>query len=322
MIEKVIDNADKRQLNNEPNEWEKMAQEVMMREPNQEVIEKKFYESNVEFSGEDFIAFRNELFNATPDEARHIVDSRIALLEEKAEKIEKISPARQRRHIHRGYIGSGTAVEFDSGAIGSQFKLQSTDYLFDAVEFLRNNKERIKNGRQFFEGVTGFVNSYFGLPDTSRDRWETIERKTNFNSIQDDDEYWNAIYNIDISVFKGEHVAMCTERSAMAQNIMSVFGYETYYVNGDVSVDGAKEGHAYNIVADAHGQKNLVDYSVTSSLEHNGVSWVLPTMASIENFEKFSAGDKFNTNTWRHIIQSDGKVVHKREHELVYTMMK
>lgn len=305
----------------ELNPWEKMAQEVMANEPNYESVEKKFYETEVEFTGDSFDKFRNELFNATPDEARGIVDSRISLLEEKADKPERISPVYQDQHIHRGYISGDTAVSFES-TIGSQYKLKDTEYLYDAAEYLRNNKEQIKNGRQFFEKVTGFLNSYFGIPDTSKDRWTTIEGKTHFESIQDDNEYWNAIDNIDISVFKGEHVAQCSERSAMAQNIMSLFGYETYYVNGDVSVDGANEGHAYNIVVDKNGQKCLVDYSVTSAVEHKGTSWDMPTMAKIENYDSFVAGNRLTTNSWRHIIQEDGKVAHKRERALEYGIMK
>ena len=304
------------------NPWEKMAQEVMANEPSHEVVEKKFYETKVEFSGDDFINFRNELFNATPDEAKRIIESRITLLEESADKVKKISGAAMAQHIHRGYISGDTAVSFGD-TIGSQYKLKDTEYLYDAVNYLRNNKERISNGRQFFEQLTGFLNSYFGIPDTSKDRWATIENKTGLQSIQDDNEYWNAIDNIDIGVFKGEHVAQCSERSAMAQNIMSLFGYETYYVNGDVSVDGKKnEGHAYNIVADNGGQKLLVDYSITSAIEHNGTSWDIPTMAIIEDYDSFVAGNNIKTSSWRHTIQNDGNVTHKRGRALVYGIMK
>ena len=314
-------NTDDPHQQQELNPWEKMAQEVMANEPSHEVVEKKFYEANVEFSGDDFSSFRNELFNATPDEAKRIIESRITLLEESADKVEKISPMYMDQHIHRGYISGDTAVSFES-MIGSQYKLKDTEYLYDAANYLRNNKERISNGRQFFEQLTGFLNSYFGIPDTGKDRLTTIENKTGFESIQDENEYWNAIDNIDISVFKGEHVAQCSERSAMAQNIMSLFGYETYYVNGDVSVDGINEGHAYNIVADTHGQKCLVDYSVTSAIEHNGTSWDIPTMAKIEDYDSFVAGNNIKTSSWHHTIQNDGNVTHERGRALVYGIMK
>lgn len=191
-------------ISQELNPWEKMAQEVLAQnEPNHETVEKAFYEENTEFTGDEFKQFRDELFNASPERAREIIESRIKLLEEKADKTRKISPMRFDEHIHRGYISGDTAVSFEN-AIGSQYKLKDTEYLYEAVEYMRNNKERIGNGNQFFEKVTGFLVSYFGIPDTSKDRWTTIENKAGFESIMDDKEYWDAINNIDISVFKGE----------------------------------------------------------------------------------------------------------------------
>ena len=103
------------------------------------------------------------------------------------------------QHIHRGYISGGTTVNFE-GTISSQYKLKDTEYLYDTANYLRDNKEWITKGHQFFEQLTGFLNSYFNIPDTSKDRWVTIEGKVGLNSIQDDNEYWNAINNIDVSV--------------------------------------------------------------------------------------------------------------------------
>ena len=302
----------------EINPWEKMAQEA--RFAGNEKNEKNFYESSVEFTGDNFSKFRETLFNASSEDARKIVESRISLLEEKSDKVDKISPMRSDQHIHRGYISGDTAVIFES-FIGSQYKLKDTEYLYDAAEYMLDNKEQIGNGRQFFEKVTGFINSYFGIPDMSKDRWATIESKTGFESIADDNEYWNAIDNIDISVFKGEQIAQCSERSAMAQNIMSLFGYETYYVMGDVSIDGQNEGHAYNIVADTKGQKCLVDYSVTSTIERNGQKWDIPTTQKIDDYDSFAAGGRLKTNSWQHTIQPDGKVEHRRMRALDYGIM-
>ncbi len=306
----------------ELNPWEKMAQEVLSQnEPNHETVEKAFYEEKTEFTGDEFKQFRDELFNASPERAREIIESRIKLLEEKADKTRKISPMPLDEHIHRGYISGDTAVSFEN-AIGSQYKLKDTEYLYDAVEYMRNNKERIGNGNQFFEKVTGFLISYFGIPDTSKDRWATIENKTGFDSITDDNEYWDAINNIDISVFKGEQIAQCSERSAMAQNIMSFFGYETYFMTGDVSVNGENEGHAYNVVADAKGQKYIVDHSITSAVECDGQLWSIPNKAKIDDYDSFIDGGRQKTFTWRHTIQPDGKVEHRRVQLLDYGVVK
>ena len=247
--------------------FKKIAQKAMATGQKTETTEKKYYETYAEFTADEITSFRNELLSVDSDEAKKIVDSRIAILEEKADKPAVISRLPQDQHIHRGYISRDTVVSFD-GTIGGQYKLRNTEYLYDAVEYLRGNKDRINSHIRLFEHLAGFLNSYFGIPDTSKDRWEALNAKTNFNSVEDDDEYWDIINNIDISIFKGECIAQCSERSAMAQNVMALLGYETYYAIGDVSVDGKNEGHAYNIVTTPRGAKSIVDYSVLSSLEY------------------------------------------------------
>lgn len=102
---------------------------------------------------------------------------------------------------------------------------------------------------------------------------------------------------------------------------MSLFGYETYYICGDVNVDGSNEGHAYNIVADKRGQKCLVDYSITSALEYNGTSWDIPTMAKIDNFDSFTAGNHLRTNNYRYVIQDDDRVIPEQVRTLEYRIM-
>ena len=108
----------------------------------------------------------------------------------------------------------------------------------------------------------------------------------------------------------------------MAQNIMSFFGYETYFMTGDVNVDGQNEGHAYNVVADAKGQKYILDYSITSAIERNGQLWSIPNMAKIDNYDSFIDGERQKTFTWRHIIQPDGKVEHRRVQSFDYGITK
>lgn len=223
--------------------------------------EKPFYNTTAEFSPEDTKAFRVELLSANPETTQKIITERIEFLEANCDQVPTISADRFDQHTHRGYIGSNTKVQFEAGLVtmGSSYKLKNTEYLYEAVDFLQNRKDSISNGIQFFHNIEGFLNSYFGLPDAAVDRMDVIERKVDLlNPDIDDDEYFRRLNNIDISIFKHEYAAQCSERSAMAQNIMSLFGYETYYTNGTVSIDGKPGYHAYNIVADNAGQKILL----------------------------------------------------------------
>ena len=124
-------------INQESGPWEKMSQEVLSKsEPNHETVEENYYEKKTEFDDDEFKKFRDEIFNASSEDARKIAESRIRLLEEKADKTDEISPGYFHQHIHRGYISGDTTVSFGD-AVGGQYKLKDTEYLYDAVEYMR-----------------------------------------------------------------------------------------------------------------------------------------------------------------------------------------
>ncbi len=288
-----------------------------------EQLEKSFFETNAEFDAQQLGEFRDKLLNSDKETTRQIIDSRIALLEETCDASDSISPNDQL--IHRGYIGSKTSVGFEGGVVmvsmGSSYKLANTEYLHAAVNSIQENKESIKNGMDLFKQVEGFLNSYFGLPEMSNAnrRMDVIEQKYDLNNPKwTDDEYFEILENIDISVFKGEHVALCSERTAMAQNILSLFGYETYYVNGVVDIDGRKEGHAFNVVVSKSGGKNIVDFSVTSTMEYMGMNWIMPTSGKIKDFDDFKQGDIVKVYTYAGHIADDGSVKRTPTHRVTY----
>lgn len=285
--------------------------------------EKNFYTTDTEFSPENTKTFREKLLFADPETTQKIISERIEFLEETCDRTPTISADRFDQHMHRGYIGSDTKVQFEASMVtmGSSYKLKDTAYLYEAVEHLQNHKESINNGIQFFHSIEDFLNSYFGLPDETVNRMDVIYRKADLLDPNIDDKgYFQRLNNIDISIFKHEYAAQCSERSAMAQNIMSLFGYGTYYTNGTISVDGRPEYHAYNIVADDVGQKNIVDYSVTSSIEYRGTSWLVPSQGKILDFNSFQAGQKIHTVSYQAHIDDEGKITRQPIHNLEYTV--
>ena len=314
--------------------WQKMANEVSEERHqaesvvnNSESMAKGFFETKMEFSPDEIKEFREKLLNADETETKAIIDSRVNFLEESCDKVAKISPDKFGQYIHRGYIGSNTNVGFEGGDIvtmGSHYKLKNTDYLYEAVSLLQKNKESIKKGTHLFNNIEGFLNSYFGLPDMANgeNRMDVINRKADLlNPKLTDDEYFDALDNIDISILKGEHVAECSERASMAQNILSLFGYETYYMNGDANIDGKSEGHAFNVVSNNKGQKNIMDFSITSTMEYRGTNWIVPTSGRIEDYDSFLQGNKVHLSTYEGHIDEGGKVSRKRAHNVEYNII-
>ena len=67
------------------------------------------------------------------------------------------------------------------------------------------------------------------------------------------------------SDFKGKNNAMCTERAAFANNLLSVYGVGVCMALGNIVVDGKDEGHAFNFVDIGEGL-SLVDFQIGSDL--------------------------------------------------------
>ena len=67
------------------------------------------------------------------------------------------------------------------------------------------------------------------------------------------------------SDFKGKNNAMCTERAAFANNILSVYGVGVCMALGNIVVNGKDEGHAFNFVDIGDGL-SLVDFQIGTDL--------------------------------------------------------
>lgn len=67
------------------------------------------------------------------------------------------------------------------------------------------------------------------------------------------------------SDFKGKNNAMCTERAAFANNLLSVYGVGVCMALGNIVVDGKDGGHAFNFVDIGEGL-SLVDFQIGSNL--------------------------------------------------------
>ena len=145
-MSETIENKSNNLSDNNENPWQRMADEVLAEkrqteslDKTPETMEKSYFETETEFSPDKIKEFREKLLNANEEQTKAIIESRIAFLEESCDKVDRISPSAFEQHIHRGYIGSNTNVEFQGGIVtmGSHYKLKDTGYLYEAVSFLK-----------------------------------------------------------------------------------------------------------------------------------------------------------------------------------------
>ena len=91
-----------------------------------------------------------------------------------------------------------------------------------------------------------------------------VNRQNMFLSVSKDIDRETA-GNHKFSDFKGRNNALCTERAAYANNLLSVYGVGVCMALGNVYYDGKDEGHAFNFV-DMDDGLSLVDFSISANL--------------------------------------------------------
>ena len=183
--------------------------------------------------------------------------------------------------VFKGFIPLNTRIKYANLNI-ENYGMESTDFIYEFAHFIK--KYNINNKASLIHNLEYFVNSYFGFPGK-------IGRETIFNDIAwqtttTDEEYFKALENNKLGDLKGKGAAQCTERGALVQQVLSIFGTESYYCMGCVDLGDRQEGHCFNIVK----RKNdyaLLDYSVpiVSYKENGSVRAYYPFVGTLTNEE-------------------------------------
>lgn len=212
-----------------------------------------------------------------------IIETAINEANANAEKVEKLGFLDYGKScsVFKGFIPLNTRIKYANLNI-EDYGMESTDFIYEFVHFIK--KYNINNKASLIHNLEYFVNSYFGFPGK-------IDRETIFNDIAwqtttTDEEYFKTLENNKLGDLKGKGAAQCTERGALVQQVLSIFGTESYYCMGCVDLGDRQEGHCFNIVK----RKNdyaLLDYSVpiVSYKEDGSVQAYYPFVGILTNEE-------------------------------------
>lgn len=182
-------------------------------------------------------------------------------------------------NLFKGFIPLNARIKYSNLSI-EDYGMQTTDYMYEFAHFIK--QYNINSKDSLIHNLEYFINSYFGMPGKG-DR-EQIFNDIAWNTTTTDEEYFAALANNKIGDLKHKGAAKCTERGAMAQQILSLFGTESYYCMGCVDLGNHQEGHCFNIVK----RKNdyaVLDYScpVTSYSKDGKVKGYYPFVGTISN---------------------------------------
>ena len=225
-----------------------------------------------------------KIISAKEEDIDEIIENRIIELNSREDKIEKLGflDSVSSYPVYRGFIPTNTRIKYSSFGV-EDYSMKTTDFIY---EFAHNIKKyNLTNKGQIVNYLEYFINSYFGLSGgMSR---EAIFNDIAWNTTTTDDEYFSALEKNEIGMLKNKRAALCTERSAVAEQILSVLGFESFYCMGCVNLgNNHQEPHCFNIIK----RKNdyaLVDYScpIVEYNEDNSIRAYYPFVATLSNDE-------------------------------------
>ena len=224
-----------------------------------------------------------KILECKEEEVDSIIKAAINESDINAEKIEKLGfiGLIESRNVHKGFIPLKTRIKYASLNM-EDYGMGTTDFIYEFAHFVR--KYKLNSKAALIYNLEYFVNNYFGYPGKI-DR-EKIFNEHAYQTTTTDEEFFAALDNNKLGDLKGKGAALCTERGALVQQILSIFGTESYYCMGCVDLGDRQEAHCFNIVKRKKDYA-LLDYSIpiASYREDGSVIAYYPFVGTLTNEE-------------------------------------
>lgn len=200
---------------------------------------------------------------------------------------------------HKGFIDSNTRIS----NVDSDWIINDNNYAYYFFDGLR--KCEIKSISDALNKVYPFIMFYFG-EYTNPEIREQIIMNTPPRKM------------IDISALAGKNTAICVERAAIVQNLVTLLGVESYFVVGNIHDKDEQGPHAYNILR-VNEKFYLYDVSKDIQVEINGRIKYQPYIKAINieqvqtlfNASQINTGDRTYDSFGKYNIQinEEGKKI-------------
>jgi len=163
---------------------------------------------------------------------------------------------------------------------GCYYYIDNHDYIYEFAKYIKNQK--ITDEIAFLTYVYRFIDNYFNSLTAKE---ELTRQQMHQPLIDENGRYIEPTMGHLFSEFKASNNAMCSEYSAMAQNILSVFDYPMIYLSGSINSPDGKGGHAYNLTI-VKKMPCIVDFTLPVEVYSlaGGVIEYSPFLGPIDNF--------------------------------------
>ena len=182
--------------------------------------------------------------------------------------------------LYNGFIHP--SIKILNATFGYSYHIYDRDYLYTFAYGIR--KLNLPNDTNLLPYVMRMLDSYFGFPKDNVDRRDDVlynfavahaeefykQRNIPINEQMGAIDQMQFSGDFPLSALRGTYSAQCMERSALAQNIMKLCGYNSAIMYGDCESRGHTEGHCWNAIYDKDGNVMIIDFSNTIFLYKNG----------------------------------------------------
>lgn len=208
-----------------------------------------------------------KLNNCSLEEVNDIIAKELEVKNEESKGIEVLGFDCLRLSIppYRGFIPKDSRIKYSN--FGVDYSMKTQDYFYEFADYIKKKNTISKN--IIVNSIEPFINQYFGFNKYNFDARDIVFNDEALQTSTTEEEYFDKLDNNEIRDLKGLGVAMCTEKAAIAQNILSLFGFDSYYCMGCFDYNGKQESHCFNIVR-AKEKFALVDYSMPVPMISNG----------------------------------------------------
>lgn len=210
----------------------------------------------------------NKIISCKEEELKEIIDEELRKIIQISEQKERLGfvDATTAVTLHKGFISPETRIGYAKGTAFS-YSMKTNDFYYEFAKYIK--KIKVNNIGYLIKEIETFINYYFGVNKNDNDYRNDYLFGITLGTTSDDDEAWKKINNLEIGDFKEKRLAMCTEKTSLAQNLISLFGIESYWCMGYLNNNGKIEPHCFNI-ARAKNNYMLLDYSVPVMVIKNG----------------------------------------------------
>ena len=220
----------------------------------------------------DIVSYINSVDNEK--QIKEFVMSRLEELEKNSENrtIDRNNDGRLIGTITEGYINSESPIV--TSYMVDPFYMNDITLYIKFMKFIKG--KNLNNPLQFFHALQDFTIEAFGFKGNQNNRINVYLQKEKGKQVSIRDFYKN-------------DSALCSERSAVVQNLAEFCGIKSYIVFGQLSSEGNVEEHAYNIFKMKDGTLILFDVTNPVTLTSGYVpAYSIIGKEDINNIENIS----------------------------------